>query len=112
MPKSFVKCLWIQEILLVLAESYKFLSLASEPLIIYIDHFDFPDLVQFSQISTDNPNTQTGRNHFVCQASKQNAHNVFFLIISLAVVITGQDNLFSLLLTEGQILTLKLYITF
>lgn len=79
MPKCSVECLWIQEILLVLAQSHTFLSLASGPLIIDIDRFDFPDLVLFSQIPTDSPNTQTGGNHFMCQASKQNAHRLLFL---------------------------------
>lgn len=76
--KKFLKCLWIQEILLVSTQSCTFLSVASAPLIIYIDCFDFPDLVQFSQIPTNNPNAQTNRNNFVCQASKQNAHTFFF----------------------------------
>lgn len=65
MPESFVKCLQVQETLLVLAQSCTFLSLASGQLVIYIDHFYLVDLAQLSQIPINNTDTKTGRNHFV-----------------------------------------------
>lgn len=71
--KSCRESLWIQEILL--AQSSTFLSVALDHQSFTLISFDFPDLVRFSQTHTDNQNTQIGRNNFMCQASKQNAHN-------------------------------------